>query len=168
MVTIESLGTTLFQQVTQKAKAAQPATLHLDNAPRQVEKQATETVLPGKKEISPAEAKRLREALMAQIAKSPDTDSGSRHVEQQPKQMSLAELAEVLHKVNLTFDIFEVQANFSVDMKTGDVSVQIVNQRTGEVIRRIPPYDLSAIAKVIDQMLAGDKSVDPMLTDVKV
>jgi uncharacterized FlaG/YvyC family protein len=55
----------------------------------------------------------------------------------------------VLHKVNLTFDLFEIQANYTVNSNTGDVIVQIVNQRTGELIRRIPPYDLPKIAQAI-------------------
>ncbi len=77
------------------------------------------------------------------------------------RQMSLEELAEVLRKVNLTFDLFEIQAVISVDQKTGDISVEVVNQRTGEVIRKIPPYDVSTM---VESLETGDS----ILTDIEV
>ncbi len=80
---------------------------------------------------------------------------------EQPKRMSLDELAEALRKVNLTFDLFEIQTRFIIDSTSGDISVQIINQRTGEVIRKIPPYELPQVAQLIE-------SGEPLVTDVKV
>lgn len=81
----------------------------------------------------------------------------------QSERMSLNELAELLRKVNLTFDLFEVQARFSVDSNTGEVTVEVVNQRTGEVLRRIPPYEVQKVADALDQRGAQD----PLLMDVE-
>jgi uncharacterized FlaG/YvyC family protein len=86
----------------------------------------------------------------------------SRAIEKQTGQiarMTLEELAEMLRKVNLTFDLFEIQAKFTVDRSTGDITVEIINQRTGEVIRRIPPYDLPGVAEAL-------KAGEPAVTDV--
>jgi uncharacterized FlaG/YvyC family protein len=80
-------------------------------------------------------------------------------VVEQPKRMSLQELAELLRKVNLTFDLFEIQARYIIDKSSGDVSVQIINQRTGEVIRKIPPYDVPKVAEAL-------KNGGPAVTDV--
>jgi len=106
-----------------------------------------------------AELKRMEEAQ-----RSRDSANGrvraSESKQEPSKRMSLEELAEVLRKVNLTFDLFEIQATFTIDQKTGDVSVKIINQRTGEVIRKIPPYD---VAKVAEALKNGDATV----TDVK-
>jgi len=80
---------------------------------------------------------------------------------EQTKRMSLEELAEALKKVNVTFDLFEIQARFIIDSTSGDISIQIINQRTGEVIRKIPPYELPQFAQLIE-------SGEPLVTDVKV
>lgn len=77
------------------------------------------------------------------------------------KRMTLEELAEQLRKINLTFDLFEIQAKFTIDQETGDVSVEVVNQRTGEVIRKIPPY---AVKKIHQAIRTGDS----YFTDIKV
>jgi len=107
----------------------------------------------------------------AQEVKVPQTeerppDTGSGKVAVKPReQMSITELEEMLRKVNLTFDLFEIQAKFSVNADTGEISVQIVNQRTGEVIRSIPPYDVpemvQSIGKQVPYGLDGS-----ILTDV--
>jgi len=53
--------------------------------------------------------------------------------------VSTDELAEMLRKVNLTFDLFEIAAEYTVEEEPHRVTVVIRNTRTGEVIRRIPP-----------------------------
>ena len=79
---------------------------------------------------------------------------------QRQKQLSLEELAEVLRKVNLRFDLFEIQAKFTVSRQTGEVTIEVINQRTGEVIRKIPPY---AVSQVLQSMKDGS----PVITDVE-
>lgn len=63
------------------------------------------------------------------------------------QRMTLEELAEMLRKVNLTFDTFEIRAKFTINMENGDLLVEVINERTGEVIRRIPPYDVPDVAE---------------------
>ena len=75
---------------------------------------------------------------------------------EQPQRRTLEEFAEMLRTVNLTFDLFEIQAKYIIT--DGDISVQIINQRTGEVIRKIPPYE---VPKIIEALKNGD----PMFTD---
>jgi uncharacterized FlaG/YvyC family protein len=72
-------------------------------------------------------------------------------------QMSYAEISSRLSKVNIYLDQFEIQALYTVDKKSGGVQIKIVNQTTGEVIRKIPPYDvvsvLSDLGKVTGKLL---------------
>ncbi len=58
-----------------------------------------------------------------------------------PERMSLQEMAKLLSRVNLTFDLFEIQARFSVDEARGEIQIEVLNSKTGEVIRKIPPYE---------------------------
>jgi uncharacterized FlaG/YvyC family protein len=60
------------------------------------------------------------------------------------EQISTQELAEMLHKLNLTFDLFEIEAEFSFDQDDNQVRVVVRNTRTNEVIRRIPAHDFQA------------------------
>ena len=76
-----------------------------------------------------------------------------------PKQsrMSYAEISSRLSKVNIYLDQFEIQALYTVDKQSGGVQIKIVNQTTGEVIRKIPPYDvvsvLSDLGKVTGKLM---------------
>lgn|GEM_PF-4714864 len=47
----------------------------------------------------------------------------------------------MLRRMNLTYDLFEIQANYRYDKELGMVRVVVRNTVTGEVIRRIPPYE---------------------------
>jgi uncharacterized FlaG/YvyC family protein len=83
--------------------------------------------------------------------------------------MSSSEFAEILRRVNLTFDLFEIQAFITVDHESGEVTVQVINQRTGEVIRKIPPYDVPKIIEALDNALPNQGgSVEGLITDIKV
>jgi uncharacterized FlaG/YvyC family protein len=82
-----------------------------------------------------------------------------RNVEQF-KRMTIEELVEMLRKVNLTFDTFEIQAKFTIDRTNGEISIEVINQRTGEVIRKIPPYDVPEMANLL---LNGEA----LVTDIK-
>lgn len=59
--------------------------------------------------------------------------------------MSYAEISSMLNKVNIYLDQFEIQAHYTVDKTTGGVQIEIVNSTTGEVIRKIPPYEALAL-----------------------
>lgn len=69
--------------------------------------------------------------------------------EPQPKvepkaPISKEELAEMLHRINLTFDLFEVAAKYSIDEDSNQIHVTLINTRTGTVIRRIPPSEFQS------------------------
>ena len=67
--------------------------------------------------------------------------------------ISLEELAEKLRKVNLTFDLFEIEAKYSIDQEAHRIRITLRNTRTGEVIRRIPPTEfLSNVAQLKDSV----------------
>jgi uncharacterized FlaG/YvyC family protein len=55
------------------------------------------------------------------------------------QSVSLEEFAEMLRKVNMTFDLFEIAAEYTVQEEPHRITVVIRNTRTGKVIRRIPP-----------------------------
>ena len=59
------------------------------------------------------------------------------------KRMTREELLEMLDRINLTFDLFEVQAKFYVDEEDDEVKVIIRNLRTGQLIRTIPPEEFA-------------------------
>jgi flagellar protein FlaG len=62
-----------------------------------------------------------------------------------PSTMSYAEISSMLNKVNIYLDQFEIQASYTVDKATGGVQIEIVNKATGEVIRKIPPYEATTL-----------------------
>jgi len=154
MATIENLGAAYSVRIARQG-AAQESLPFVRRA----------EVMRDKPSVALAkEGRRVTEIRHKEEAqKSQDSSAGrSRAIEKktvQIERMTIEELAEMLRKVNLTFDLFEIQAKFTVDKKTGDITVEIINQRTGEVIRRIPPYDLPGVADAI-------KAGEPAVTDV--
>jgi uncharacterized FlaG/YvyC family protein len=79
----------------------------------------------------------IRQASADQLAQ--------KHAEVKAKeQISTDELAAMLHKLNLTFDLFEISAEFSFDQEDNQVRVVVRNTRTNEVIRRIPAHEFKA------------------------
>ena len=75
-----------------------------------------------------------------------------------PKRLSLAEITKLLSKVNLHTDLFEISANYSIDEASGGIQVEVKNTKTGEVIRRIPPYD--AVLLLLDREKAAGLLLD--------
>jgi uncharacterized FlaG/YvyC family protein len=68
----------------------------------------------------------------------------SAKVSQLKQPLTTEELAEMLRRINLTFDLFEIAAKYAIDESDGHVQVTVFNTRTGEVIRRIPPTDFQS------------------------
>lgn len=108
----------------------------------------------------------LRDAEIQRLEEVPESrDSSNGRVramdesKEQFKRMSFEELAEMLQKVNLTFDLFEIQARYQIDKSSGDITVEVINQRTGEVIRKIPPYDVPKITEAL-------KNGESIVTDI--
>lgn len=62
------------------------------------------------------------------------------------KSLSLEQLEELLRKINLSFDLFEIQRIFVVDPSGNEEpKVEIRNTVTGELIRVIPTNELTDI-----------------------
>ena len=60
------------------------------------------------------------------------------------KELSKSELAELLRRINMSFDIFEIQSRFIIDPNGLDeLKIEIRNTVTGELIRKIPMTELS-------------------------
>lgn len=149
MATIENLGAAFVRMAAQlTARERMLSAKSRANARKQP--------LPGTQRPEHArgsvEAKSFRET-------SPGRGRANEKAQRQ-KQLSLEELAEVLRKVNLRFDLFEIQAKFTVSRQTGEVTIEVINQRTGEVIRKIPPY---AVSHVLESLKDGG----PVITDVE-
>lgn len=79
-----------------------------------------------------------------ETAPKPATRPEQRESARVREQISTEELAEMLHKINLTFDLFEIEAEFSFDQEDNQVRVVVRNTRTNEVIRRIPAHEFKA------------------------
>ena len=72
------------------------------------------------------------------IAKAVAMDKAKAQAEE---PVSKDELAEMLRKFNLTFDLFEIEAQYSVEDNGHRIRIVIQNTKTGEIIRKIPPYE---------------------------
>ena len=72
------------------------------------------------------------------VAKAQESEKAKVQTEE---PVSKDELAEMLRKFNLTFDLFEIEAQYSVEENGHRIKVVIQNTRTGEIIRKIPPYE---------------------------
>jgi uncharacterized FlaG/YvyC family protein len=91
------------------------------------------------------------QAALRPVSQDPDssdqltaTRSASQTQAPEKKPLSLEELQEMLRKINLTFDLFEIAAEYTIDKEANRVKVVVRNTRTGKVIRRIPPEAFAA------------------------
>lgn len=60
------------------------------------------------------------------------------------RSVSSEKLADMVDKVNLSYDPFEIEARFTMSKNGKRVIVTLHNTRTGEIIRRIPPEDFAS------------------------
>jgi flagellar protein FlaG len=95
-----------------------------------------------------------RQHIIMPNAKDPSSETGTAKprvtkpdipAPPKPSTMSYAEISSILNKVNIYLDQFEIQASYTVDKTTGGVQIEIVNKTTGEVIRKIPPYEATTL-----------------------
>ena len=76
--------------------------------------------------------------------------------EQPPKQLSLEQLEEILRRMNLSFDLFEIQRIFVVDPTGKDEPrIEIRNTVTGELIRTIPFNEVSDLYQEFKQSVGS-------------
>lgn len=70
------------------------------------------------------------------------------------KQRPLAEdVQKAAERLNQAASAFDIQAHFSVHRATHEIMVKIVNTRTGQVLREIPPEKVLDLAASMEQML---------------
>lgn len=150
MATIGNLGAADSSSIVRKDRVK----IELPS-PDRIDKARTDVLADAQRA---AEIQRLEEA-----PESRDSSNGRvramDEIKEQFKRMTVDELAEMLQKVNLTFDLFEIQARYHIDKTTGDITVEVINQRTGEVIRKIPPYDVPRITEAL-------KNGESIVTDI--
>jgi len=152
MATLGNLGAVNSNLTAKPRSTEQELPIKVRQTP--VKQAGTHAAQPGGK------VKRQEEALQNRDS-STGRDKAIEQIRERLKPKTLEELAELLRKVNLTFDLFEIQTRYQVNLETGEVTLQIVNQRTGEVIRKIPPYDVPKVAEAL-------KNGDPLLKDIMV
>lgn len=62
-----------------------------------------------------------------------------------PKEQAVADstaITQVADDFNRAFRAFDIEAHFSVHEKTGVIIVDIIDTRSGDIIREIPPREL--------------------------
>lgn len=62
-------------------------------------------------------------------------------------------LAKITEELNENFRIFNTAISFSVDEKTGNTVIRIIDRDTEKVIREIPPSDLLALAARLTEII---------------
>lgn len=68
----------------------------------------------------------------------------------QTKAASEEEVTAATEKINDAIKVFSTDLQFSVDKETNRVIVKVMDSKTGEVIRQIPPAEVVSIAKALD------------------
>ena len=60
---------------------------------------------------------------------------------------------ELLKKLNLTVDIFNLEFRREIHQGTGEIMVSIINKETGEVLRQVPPEKiLDMVAEMLKHL----------------
>ncbi len=73
-------------------------------------------------------------------------------VQQKSAQPSPKQVEQALDKVKQVMTAKASALTFTVDDKSGDTIVRVVDSDTGEVIRQIPSKELVEIARALDKM----------------
>ena len=73
-------------------------------------------------------------------------------VQQKQAQPSQQQVEQALDKVKQVMTAKASALTFTVDDKSGDTIVRVVDSDTGEVIRQIPSKELVEIARALDKM----------------
>lgn len=83
------------------------------------------------------------------VAKTPSEPPESRRDKldraSSDRKLGEGELRELLDRFNKLAESFDTELRFKVNKQDPHISVQIVNIRTDEIIREIPPQKLSAL-----------------------
>jgi uncharacterized FlaG/YvyC family protein len=79
------------------------------------------------------------EPQAAEVTQASAPETGAQPV----KHLSFDELRDLMRKVNLYINPFEIQVQFIVDHQTGDVAMNVINTVSGEIIREVLPEELN-------------------------
>lgn len=71
----------------------------------------------------------------------------------QQKKLSQEEVERIVREVNENLQAMHTELNFSVDKETEKIVLKIVNSKTQEVIRQIPPEEALRIASRLSKLL---------------
>jgi flagellar protein FlaG len=70
-----------------------------------------------------------------------------------PEQINIEKLEDAVSKANDIAQLFyNTHLNFSVDDKTKELVVRVIDEKTGEVIRQIPPEEMLRLIAHFDKI----------------
>lgn len=81
----------------------------------------------------------------ASVAGQAAPAAGLRQQREPSPELSAEQRAEVVHVAedfNRAFSLFDIQARFSIHEATGEIIIDVIDNRSGEIIREIPPREL--------------------------
>lgn len=78
--------------------------------------------------------------------------SPSNQADSAPTTDELTQLAQSVQMANAVVATTQSSLEFSVDNKSGDVTVKVIDKETKEVIRQIPSKEMQALAKTAESL----------------
>jgi flagellar protein FlaG len=66
--------------------------------------------------------------------------------------LSPEETKQVVEEVESYLKDFDIQLDFNIEDKTGDIVVKVLNRETGDVIRQIPPEGLQKLREKLKEL----------------
>ena len=83
-----------------------------------------------------------------------DTDNTTRPTDQDPKDIE-REIDKAIDTVEIMMELRERSVQFERDETTGTDIIKIVDDKTGEVIRQMPPQELLSFMRNLTKMLGN-------------
>jgi len=72
------------------------------------------------------------------------------HVDQEAKDSSVPlqrKLGEIVRAIQEEVGVKDVRLDYSVNKANGQIAVKVIDGKSGEIIREIPPHELLALAE---------------------
>lgn len=82
-----------------------------------------------------------------------DADSGAGIGKDAIKDGDLRRLQEALEKINKSLEVKNIALNYSIDEKTKDIVIKVIEKDSEKVIRQIPPEDVLRLRGRIRELL---------------
>ena len=101
------------------------------------------------------------EAMLAQTRQettrspTPASEERSSRLPQSPtaKPLDKGTVETVVNQVQKVLDRLNVRLVFNLDDKTGEIVVKVIDPKTQEVIRQIPPEELLRVREKLDELM---------------